>query len=145
MNDTLTVLEMPQKTKAILRLPDAKTQKCSADLSWLCRALHPEPRKSLRLKDKLFGTAFGVVLRCDARIGQAHDAAFQTHEISFEINPLCTMEADVGVAAVPDNLCCSATGRQADASCATECFAAFVYGANCRLAPLSKLALKKIQ
>ena len=58
--------------------------------------------------------ASGIVLRRDARlrqgiekggfadVGQADDAALETHETTFEINPFCTIEPHVGVVEVPD-------------------------------------------
>jgi hypothetical protein len=71
-------------------------------------------RKSLRPLAFLNRPAFGVVLRRNACLGQgveqsgfthvrqAYDAALQTHEISFGINPLCTIEPIVGVVEVPN-------------------------------------------
>jgi hypothetical protein len=58
--------------------------------------------------------ASGIVLRRNARlgqgveqggftdVGQADDAALQTHKISFGINPLCTIEPNVGIVEVPN-------------------------------------------
>jgi hypothetical protein len=71
-------------------------------------------RKSLRPLAALNRPAFGVVLRRNACLGQgveqsgfthvrqAYDAALQTHEISFGINPLCTIEPNVGMVEVPN-------------------------------------------
>ena len=37
-----------------------------------------------------------------ADVGQADDAAFETHGIPRKINPLCTIEPNTGVVEVPD-------------------------------------------
>ena len=71
-------------------------------------------RKCLRPLAYLNYPAYGVVLRSDTRLGQrieqrgfthiwqAHNAALQTHRISFGINPFCTIEPHVGFVALPD-------------------------------------------